>query len=71
VQSQQFGNVFGRLRPGVTLAQAQAGDRCDRQSTGGEAHRDRPKSWSVSVEQLKNDWLDPKLVRNCGCCWRR
>ncbi len=65
VQSNQYGNVFGRLKPGVTVQQAQAEMAVidkrlapERNGAGDAA------SWSVSVEQLKNDWLDPKLVRN-------
>ncbi len=64
VQSQQFGNVFGRLRPGVTLAQAQAEIAVIDSQLAAKRTGTDPKSWSVSVEQLKNDWLDPKLVRN-------
>ncbi len=65
-KSDQYGNVFGRLKPGVTLAEAQAeiatiDKRLAPNRGGGAADA---ASWSVSVEQLKNDWLDPKIIRN-------
>ena len=64
IHTEQYGNVFGRLKPGVTLAQAQAEIALMDSRLAAKRSGTDPKSWSVSVEQLKNDWLDPKLVRN-------
>jgi len=59
-----WGNIFGRLKPGVTLAQAQAElNLIDHQLPAGR--QGVPKEgWNISVEPLKNDWLDKKLERN-------
>jgi putative ABC transport system permease protein len=60
-----WGNIFGRLKPGVTIAQAQAElaviDRRLAASRGGDLPAD---AWTVSVEPFKNDWFDKKLERN-------
>jgi putative ABC transport system permease protein len=64
VPSNEYGNVFARLKPGVTLAQAQAEIAAIDARLAAQRDGTDPKSWSVSVEQLKNDWLDPKLMRN-------
>jgi putative ABC transport system permease protein len=65
VHSEHFGNVVGRLKPGVSIAQAQAelsviDSRLAAQRNGGKD----ANLWSISVEPLKNDWLDHKLERN-------
>jgi putative ABC transport system permease protein len=65
LHNDQYGTAIGRLKPGVTLAQAQAelsviDHRLPFRRNGGAD----PKSWSISVEHLKNDWLDRKLERN-------
>lgn len=55
--------VMGKLKPGVTLAQAQA----DMNVVGARLARDFPKSnkgWGVSVEPLHNDFLPPELIKN-------
>jgi putative ABC transport system permease protein len=61
----RVGNIFGRLKPGVTLAQAEAELSVIDQRLAATRGGDLPKnSWTVSVEPLKNDWLDKKLERN-------
>jgi predicted permease len=54
--------VMGRLKPGVTMAQAKA----DMDSVGNHIAEVYPKSnkgWGVRVEPLKNDFLDRDLIR--------
>jgi len=63
--SPHFGNMLGRLKPGVTLAQAQAeASVIDRRLAPTRNGGKDSNLWSVSVEPLKNDWLDHKLQRN-------
>src|SRR5215469_1992 len=52
--------VLGRLRPGVTIAQANAEmDAVARHIA--EIYPKSNKGWGVSVEPLKNDFLDPAV----------
>ncbi len=52
--------VMGRLKPGVTLQQAQAEmDTVARHI--GEAYPQSNKGWGASVEPLKNDFLDREV----------
>src|SRR6266568_1347930 len=65
VHTPHFGNVIGRLKPGVSIAQAQAelsviDSRLAVERNGGS----EAAAFSVSVEPLKNDWLDHKVERN-------
>jgi putative ABC transport system permease protein len=55
--------AMARLKPGVTIAQAQA----DMDSVGARIASAYPKSnkgWGVSVEQLKDDFVAPDTIRN-------
>jgi putative ABC transport system permease protein len=55
--------VMGKLKPGVTLAQAQA----DMQSVTDHIAQEFPnsnKGWGASVEPLHLDFLPPDLIRN-------
>ena len=65
VRSQDFGNVFGRLKPGVTLQQAQAEiSVIDSTIPRNAGTANDAANWSISIEPLKNDWLDKKVQRN-------
>ena len=55
--------AMGRLKPGVTLKQAQA----DMEAVSAhiaEQYPDSNKGWSASVEPLKNDFLPRERIRN-------
>ena len=57
--------VMGRLKPGVTLAQANADmDAVTRHLA--EVYPRSDKGWGASVEPLKNDFLDRDVIR--GLC---
>jgi putative ABC transport system permease protein len=64
VPSMVSGQIIGRLKPGATIAQAQAEiaavDRQWHAARGGDPSHD----WTISVEPLRNDFLDPKTIRN-------
>jgi putative ABC transport system permease protein len=65
VQSQDFGSIFGRLKAGVTIQQAQAElSVIDRTISRHAGTANDAANWSISVEPLKNDWLDKKVRRN-------
>jgi putative ABC transport system permease protein len=59
-----WGNIFGRLKPGVTPAQAQAElNLIDKRLPAGREGVPK-EGWNISVEPIRNDWLDKKLKRN-------
>jgi putative ABC transport system permease protein len=63
--SKHFGVVIGRLKPGVTLAEAQAElsvihETIARQRNSGQETSSR----TLTVEHFRNDWLDLKTQRN-------
>ena len=61
--------VLGRLKPGVTIAQANA----DMDTVARHIAEDYPKSnkgWGASVEPLKNDFLNPGVKnRPAAAAW--
>jgi putative ABC transport system permease protein len=52
--------VLGRLKPGVTIAQANADMDVVARHLSGEYPKSN-KGWGISVEPLKNDFLDPSV----------
>jgi len=55
--------VMGRLRPGVTLQQANA-DMDSVTRYIAEIYPVSNKGWGASVEQLQNDFISPELIKN-------
>jgi putative ABC transport system permease protein len=64
VHTNHFGVVTGRLRPGITLGQAQAElfvlEKTLQEQRGGQ----NPDAISLTVEHLRNNWLAQKTQRN-------
>lgn len=65
IHAPDWGSVIGRLKPGATVAQAQAelsliNSRLPA-TRSAEAGKD---AWSIGVEPLRGAWLSKKLVRN-------
>jgi predicted permease len=54
--------VMGRLKPGVSIKEAQAQMEVISQRVA-EQHPETNKGWGVTVEPLKNDYLDPGTIR--------
>ena len=55
--------VMGKLKPGVTLAQAQADMKAVTEHIA-QAFPDSNKGWGASVEPLHLDFIPPEVIRN-------
>jgi putative ABC transport system permease protein len=65
IHARDWGTMIGRLQPGATIAQAQADISLINQRLAATRPGNLPKqSWTISVEPLRNDWMDKKLQRN-------
>ncbi len=60
--------AMGRLKPGVTIKQAQA-DMDNVTANIAQAFPKSNKGWGAIVEPLKNDFLPKERIQTCGCCW--
>ena len=54
--------VLGRMKPGVSMAQAQADMEVVARRLGQD-HPDSNKNWGVSIEPLRNDFLPPVTLK--------
>ena len=54
--------VMARLKPGVTLVQANAAMKVVAAQIA-EAHPNERKGWTISVEALQNNFLEPETIR--------
>ena len=57
---------MGRLKPGVTIQQAQA-DMDAVTANIAAAYPTSNKGWGASVEPLKNDFFPASEFATCGC----
>jgi putative ABC transport system permease protein len=65
VNSHQIGIMIGRLKPGVTLAQAQAElSVIDKTLAARDGRGANAQQFSLTVEKFRNDWLAVKAQRN-------
>ena len=64
VHDNHWGDMFARLKPGVSIERAQAELATITRRIAANHPADFPRNWGVSVEPFHNDWLDPKLKRN-------
>jgi putative ABC transport system permease protein len=59
------GEIIGRLKPGVTLSQAQAEiSVINQRIVASRRYHEPHNASSVRVEPFRNDWLDQKIQRN-------
>jgi putative ABC transport system permease protein len=65
IRSGQIGIMIGRLKPGVTLEQAQAElSVIDKRIAAQGSRGNDANYFALSVEHFRNDWLDVKTQRN-------
>jgi hypothetical protein len=65
IHDPDWGTMIGRLQPNATITQAQAEISLINKRLAATRGGDAPKdAWTISVEPLRNDWMDKKLQRN-------
>lgn len=64
VHTNQFGIMIGRLKPGVTLAEAQAELSVIEKTIARQHNSQDANASALTVEHFRNDWLDLKTQRN-------